>query len=260
MARPKGKRGSVSTTTAKTGTSKSGFSPWPWALAIGSLAVIVVAVVVGTQPSSSGSSPNAQGNAQQNGDTSESNEMTFDVERRQEGDVTAIGDVDAPIVMVEYSDLRCPFCAVVARDTLPQIIDEYVDSGKLRIEWRDFPIFGDESFDAAVAGRAAGAQGKFWDFVNAIYDEAPARSHIELPRERLIEFAKQAGVADIERFVADLDSPEYRDQVTADAEEAHSIGVSSTPIFIIGDTPVVGAQPFEAFAEAIEAELAKAGE
>lgn len=143
---------------------------------------------------------------------------------------------------------------------MPTIIEEYVETGKVRIEWRDFPIFGEESVDAAVAGRAAGEQGKFWEYNEAIYAEAPARSHIELPRERLIAFAEQIGVPDMERFVDDLDNQELIDAVNADAAEAKSIGVSSTPIFIVGSTPVVGAQPYEAFAEVIENELEKAGE
>lgn len=205
----------------------------PWALAIASLAVISAAVIVGSQPSQSTSHEQISSESHESSD----DDVQFDVARRVEGDVTAMGDVDAPVVLVEYSDYRCPFCAVVSRETLPQIVKNYVEAGKVRYEWRDFPIFGEESMEAAVAGRAAGAQGKFWEFNQAIYDEAPARSHIELPRERLIEFAEQVDVPDIDRFTADLDSEEMIKAVEADLREARSIGVSSTPIFIIGDTP-----------------------
>ncbi len=226
---------------------------WPWVLAIASLVLIVGAVIVGTQPSQSASERQPE-----SGQESSAEEMTFDVARRAEGDVTAMGDVDAPVVIVEYSDYRCPFCAVVSRDTMPQIIENYVETGKIRFEWRDFPIFGEESELAAIAGRAAGEQGKFWEFNEAVYAEAPARSHIDLPRERLIEFAKQVGVPDIDQFTADLENDELRAAVQKDAEEAQSIGVSSTPIFIVGNTPLVGAQPYEAFEQTIESELAAA--
>lgn len=233
---------------------------WVWAVIVGSLALIIVAVVVGSQPrtTGAGSPSDEHGGQQSQGGQSGDDDIRFDVARRVDGDVTAIGDVDAPVVIVEYSDYRCPFCAVVSRDTLPKIIDEYVETGKVRFEWRDFPIFGEQSVDAAVAGRAAGEQGLFWEYNEAIYAEAPARSHIDLPRERLIEFAEQVGVPDIEKFTADLDNQELLDAVNADAEEASSIGVSSTPIFVVGNTPVVGAQPYEAFVEVIESELAKA--
>lgn len=252
MARPA--RGNAKRTSTNTSTS---VPVWAWALIVGSLALIIVAVVVGSRPAET--TPSGEGD-HATSDEQNSAAREFNVDRRIEGDVTAMGDVDAPVVIVEYSDYRCPFCAIVSRDTMPKIIDKYVETGKVRIEWRDFPIFGEESMNAAVAGRAAGEQGLFWEYNEAIYAEAPARSHIELPRERLIAFAEQVGVPDIEKFTADLDNQELIDAVNADAAEAKSIGVSSTPIFIVGNTPVVGAQPYEAFAEVIETELAKAGE
>jgi protein-disulfide isomerase len=178
--------------------------------------------------------------------------------RRIDGDPTALGSVDAPVVLVEFADYRCPFCGVFARDTMPLLVKEYVDSGQLRIEWRDFPVFGDESVAAAVAGRAAGAQGKFWEFHEVVFANAPERGHPELPKERLIEIAKEIGVADIDRFTADLDNPELAAAVSADQAEAAAIGVTSTPIFVINDTPVSGAQPADVFREIIDAEIARA--
>src|SRR5450830_1341517 len=70
-----------------------------------------------------------------------------DMARRIPGDPTALGDPKAPVVLVEYSDLRCPFCGIYARETLPLLAREYVTSGKLRVEWRDLPVFGQESVD-----------------------------------------------------------------------------------------------------------------
>ena len=68
----------------------------------------------------------------------------------------AIGAIDAPVVLSEWVDFRCPFCAVFSRDVLPQLVQEYVDEGKVRIEVHDVAFFGDESLRAAVAARAAG--------------------------------------------------------------------------------------------------------
>src|SRR5699024_5603667 len=73
--------------------------------------------------------------------------------RRDADDPMAIGDVDAPVVLIDYSDFQCPFCGKFARDTAPELIDEYVDEGILRIEWRDFPYLGDDSWKGARAGR-----------------------------------------------------------------------------------------------------------
>ena len=86
-------------------------------------------------------------------------DLSAGLARRDADDYTAIGDVDAPLVMIEYSDYRCPYCALYATETQPELIKKYVDTGKLRIEWRDTPIFGEQSLDAAVAAPAAGEQG-----------------------------------------------------------------------------------------------------
>lgn len=186
-------------------------------------------------------------------------EQSLDLARRIDGEATALGAVDAPVVLVEYADYRCPFCGVFARDTMPTLVAEYVEAGELRIEWRDLPVFGDESESAAVAGRAAGAQGKFWEYHEAIFAGAPERGHPSLPREKLIELAGEAGVADIEQFTRDLDDPELLATVLADREEGAQLGITSTPIFIVNNTPIAGAQPLDTFRQVIEAELEKAG-
>ncbi|TFC86898.1 disulfide bond formation protein [Cryobacterium sp. TMT1-21] len=187
-------------------------------------------------------------------------EPAFDMSRRIDGDPTARGDTDAPVVLVEYSDYRCPFCAVFARETLPLLIGEYVDSGQVRIEWRDLTVFGQESIDAAVAGRAAGAQGLFWEFNEATFRDAPERAHLALPRERLLQIGRDIGVPDMARFESDLADPALLAAVTRDTDEARSFGATGTPLFLVNDTPISGAQPVEAFRQAIDRELAEAAE
>lgn len=177
--------------------------------------------------------------------------------RRQTDDVTALGDVDAPVVLIEYADYRCPFCAVFSHDTMPELVREYVDSGRLRVEWRDLPLFGEESEKAAVAARAAGEQGLFWEYHRAVYDAAPERGHLEVTDEKLTAWAEEVGVPDMERFARDLESPELREQVRADAEEARTkVGATGTPTFVIDDQRMVGAQSAETFRRVIDQQLA----
>ena len=186
--------------------------------------------------------------------------LRFDMARRIDGDITALGPVDAPLVIVEYADYRCPYCSMFEVQTMPMIVGEYIDAGLVRFEFRDMPIFGDQSIETAIAGRAAGAQGKFWEFKDAIAANGVVEGgHPDLPRERLIAFAEQVGVPDIAKFTADLDSPEIRAAVEADLAEAQGLGVSSVPAFLIGDTGILGAQPFEVFRDNIERELVEAG-
>lgn len=181
-----------------------------------------------------------------------------DLSRRIADDPLAMGDVDAPVVMIEFADFRCPFCGVFARETLPVLIEEYVDTGLLRIEWWDTPIFGGESVDAAVAARAAGQQDMFWEYYNQLF-EYEGNDHQDLPRERLLEIAGEVGVPDMDRFQSDLESEELLEAVNSDFGVAVSIGAYSTPAFIIGTIPLMGAQPLEVFEATIDEALSQVG-
>ncbi|CAM2769464.1 thioredoxin domain-containing protein [Prescottella defluvii] len=175
-----------------------------------------------------------------------------DLSRRVDGDPLARGPVDAPVVLVVYSDYRCPFCAKFSRDTEPALVDKYVEAGKLRIEWRDLPIFGEESMIAARAGRAAAAQGRFWEFNSALYAAAPDRGHPTFDQAALRGFAEQAGVPDLDRFVGDAADTSLDREIGSDVLEANMIGVASTPSFIVNGYPVLGAQPLSVFEQLIE--------
>ncbi|WP_396912430.1 thioredoxin domain-containing protein [Mycolicibacterium sp.] len=177
------------------------------------------------------------------------------VERRQPGDPFAMGAADAPVVMVVYSDYRCPFCAKFSRDIQPELVERFVEDGKLRIEWRDYPIFGDQSMLAARAGRAAAEQGKFWEFHDAVYAASPDRGMAELTEDKLIGFAEQAGVPDIDRFTAGMRSDDFDNAINADLAQGNSIGVPSTPAFMINNAPLLGAQPTDEFVSAINQAL-----
>jgi protein-disulfide isomerase len=175
------------------------------------------------------------------------------VERHQPNDPLALGKLEAPVAMVMFSDYRCPFCAKFSRDTEPELLTRYVDQGKLRIEWRDFPIFGDQSMLAARAGRAAAAQGRFWEFNRAVFAAAPERGHANLDEQALIGFARQAAVADIEGFTAAMRGTSFDAAINADLDQGNRIGVPSTPAFLINDVPFLGAQPTTEFLRAIDA-------
>lgn len=172
--------------------------------------------------------------------------------RRQAGDPTALGKVDAPVVMIVWSDYRCPFCAKWAQTTFKEL-RPYVDSGSLRIESRDLVLFGDESQLAAVAARAAGNQGKFWEFHDTLFAAAPASGHPTITKADVLAFAKTAGVPDLAKFTKDLSSKALDQAVTDDTNQARQLGISGTPFFLINTTPINGAQPTEAFVQAIEA-------
>lgn len=177
--------------------------------------------------------------------------------RRTPGDPVALGKValgklDAPVVIIEYADFQCPFCR--ARETEPRLIREYVDKGLVRVEWRDLPYLGAESRGAATAARAAAVQGKFWEFHNALYAKERRVNSGSLSDAALRDIAARIGL-DLARFDTDRASAATNDAIDRDQQEATSMGITGTPAFIVGNTPVMGAQPYEAFKQAIDKQL-----
>ena len=191
-------------------------------------------------------------------DAAESSERdALNLERRIPEDPVALGAVDAPVVMIEYSDYACPFCGVYARKTQPEIVKKYVDTGQLRIEWRDLPVLGDSSKTAAVAARAAAEQGLFWEFNEAVYAAAPEKGKAKLTDDELLGFAEQIGVPDMARFTRDMKNSELAATVQADLAEGTQLGINSTPTFVINNQAIPGAQPLDVFIQVIDAALAK---
>ena len=151
----------------------------------------------------------------------------------------ALGEADAPVVMVAYSEFQCPYCGKFARDTEPVLVEKYVESGTLRIEWRDFPYLGPESTVAARGGRAAAAQDRFWEFERAMYEDQLPPNSGRLDEDYLVAVAEDIGL-DVDRFRKDLASPESERAVQEDFVEGQAIGVTGTPAFstVATATPV----------------------
>lgn len=181
------------------------------------------------------------------------------VHRRNEADPFAIGPVDAPLVIAEFSDMECPFCARYATQTEGTLIKDYVDRGLVRIEWNDMPINGPKAVAGAKAGRAAAEQGKFYEFKHALYTEAATKNgHPEFGPADYERFAQAAGVPDLEKFKADAASTKYDAVVDQATQYGGGLGVSGTPGFLIGTTFISGAQPVEVFKKTIDQQLAAA--
>ncbi|GHB05915.1 DsbA family protein [Streptomyces termitum] len=177
--------------------------------------------------------------------------------RRDASDALALGRADAPVVLIEYADFKCGYCGKFARETEPELVRKYVEDGTLRIEWRNFPIFGEESEAVARASWAAGRQGRFWEFHRAAYAEGAKEKGFG--KERLAALAREAGVPDLGRFAKDGDSAEARAAVKKDQDQGYALGATSTPSFLVNGRPIAGAQPLETFTEAIEAAAEAAG-
>lgn len=167
------------------------------------------------------------------------------------GDDYIKGDPNAPITIIEFSDFECPFCAKFYSQTLPSIQQKYIDTGKVKFVYKDFPLnFHKNAQKAAEAAQCAGDQGKYWEYHDKIFDNQPS-----LNLENLKKWAIDLSL-DINEFNQCLDSGKYYDEVQRDMEEGTAAGVRGTPAFFINGVFLSGAQPFSAFEKIIEAELA----
>ncbi|WP_051636870.1 DsbA family protein [Rhodococcus sp. UNC363MFTsu5.1] len=221
---------------------------------LAAVALLVLAISQFDSDTSAGSEQ-AKAAATQSGDNAMYRQLAA-LARRDAADPLARGSATAPVVMIEYSDFQCPFCRQFAQNTEPTLVEKYVDSGQLRIEWRNLALFGDESELAARAGWAAGQQGKFPELHSIMFEHSPAKKNTGVyTADRLTEWAAQAGVADLTRFRADMDSDAAHAAVKADVDEAIGIGINSTPAFLINGRPVLGARPIEQMIAVIEAGL-----
>lgn len=137
------------------------------------------------------------------------------------------------------------------------MVEKYVEDGTLKIEWRDFPYQGQESVNAALAARAAGQQGKFWEYHDLLYENQGSGNSGAFSDEKLSGFARELGL-DVERFEPDFRSQEISAAVQADFEAGQSAGISGTPTFEINGQRLVGFQSLETFEQLIEEEARKA--
>ncbi|ERJ45482.1 thioredoxin [Corynebacterium pseudodiphtheriticum 090104] len=189
-----------------------------------------------------------------------SNDDILNVHRRNAEDPFAMGALDAPVVLSEFSDFECPFCTRFAVETAPKLKEKFVDTGLLRIEWNDLPVNGPHAETGAQAGRAAGNQGKFYEFHDVLYNNTydnQTGGHPGYDVTDYVRFAKEAGIEDLEKFRTEIEDEEYRDVVRQALHYASSIGMRGTPAFILGDRFISGAQPYEVFEDEVYRQLAK---
>jgi protein-disulfide isomerase len=165
------------------------------------------------------------------------------------GTSPARGPADAPVTLVVFSDFECPFCAKVS-GVLEQIEQEY--PGKLRIAFKHRPLpFHTEARTAARAAIAAQAQGRFWEYHDALFQ----RAREGLDQDVLERRAAELGL-DVARFGQDMRSPEVEAALAADAEDAARLKIAGTPTLFVNGRRVVGAQPIEVLRAAVDRALA----
>lgn len=174
-----------------------------------------------------------------------------------------IGNPDAPITIIEFSDFQCPFCARFYTQTLPLIYEEYIEPGKVKLVFRDYPIqsIHPNAVPAAVASECANEQGKFKEMHDMLFEKQNEWSK-QKTADALSLFSQYATKIQLEQEVFDscLTSGKYIEEISKDLEDGRDYGVTGTPGFFVGNDQIgyvelKGAQPFDSFKKIIDTQL-----
>lgn len=172
-----------------------------------------------------------------------------------------LGDENAPITLVEFGDYQCFFCNKFFHETESAILKNYVETGKVKIIFKDFTIIGPDSIAAANAAHCAKDQGKFWEYHDTLFNNWGGENNGWASSENLLKFAQSIELNE-ESFVKCMVEKKYDQLVTSSNNDAKTLGLTGTPgFFIIGPdnqiTKIPGAQPYESFQKIFEYELTK---
>jgi protein-disulfide isomerase len=164
----------------------------------------------------------------------------------------AMGDPDAPIMMVEYTDYQCPFCKRYHEETFSQILSEYVETGQVYYVVKDFPLTSihPQAVLASQATWCADEQGAYMAMADRLFATQGQWGGGDAALV-MVGYATSLGL-DSAAFEACLDSNRYEERVLGNLREGAGFGVTGTPGFFINGNLVSGAYPFEAFAQALD--------
>lgn len=226
-------------------------------------AIIVAGVLIGAGVyfglSGTGGTPSPAGGTQP--------DVSVDIKHVKTDGEPYIGKENAPVTLAYWFDYQCPFCKAVevghpqipTQPALPEVIKQYVDTGKVKIVFKDFAFLGDDSYTAADYAHAVWKlyPGKFFEWHDAMF-RAQDEEHGGFGDEASIyALTKTISGIDADKVKADVaaHAAEYKAEAEADQTEAVSFGITGTPGFITGKVRIDGAQSFSAFKAAIDPQL-----
>jgi protein-disulfide isomerase len=166
-----------------------------------------------------------------------------------------LGSATAPLWVVEVSDFQCPYCRQFHDESYAELKRAYVDSGKVRLAYVNFPLSSHRNaWPAAESAMCAAAQDKFWEMHDALFTTQKQWEHLTAPQPMLDSLAATLGV-EPKAFHACVSGHLTKPMIDADIDRATKAGVESTPTFLIGGTMMTGAQPVANFRAAIDSGL-----
>jgi len=163
------------------------------------------------------------------------------------GDDSMLGNKDAKVAIIEFSDYQCPYCKRFHTEAFEQLKKDYIDTGRVSFVYRDFPLsFHQNAQKASESAECADEQGKFWEMHNAIFENQDNIAVSDLKK-----YAKDLGL-DTNKFNDCMDLGRMEKEVKKDFADGSAAGVTGTPTFFINGKMLVGAQPYSAFKQIID--------
>lgn len=178
----------------------------------------------------------------------------------ENGHLPILGDENAKVTIVEFSDFQCPFCKAFVDDTYDQVKKEYIDTGKVKFTYRHYPLTSIHP-NAQLAGEAsecANEQGKFWEYHDKLFAEQDTwspQTQADVANS-LVDYAGEIGL-NTEQFRSCVESEKFKAQVEEDLDAGTQAQVDGTPAFFVNGYRLTGAQPFSEFQRVIEQELSR---
>ena len=172
-----------------------------------------------------------------------------------------LGNPDAPVTLVEFGDYQCHFCNVFFHSTEDDILKNYVETGKVRMIFKDYNIIGPDSISASHGAHCADDQGLFWEYHDILYSNWTGENNGWASSKNLVKFAQEIDL-DMDEWSECMKNKPYSQLILASNEDAKNLGITGTPaFFVIGSdgksTRIFGAQPYGVFENIFEIELKK---
>ena len=165
-------------------------------------------------------------------------------------DGAKIGSDDAPVKITAFEDFQCPFCLKFTAEQEGEIIEQFVKTGRVQLDYQHLPILGTESVRTALASQCAADQNKFWQFHNRVFLEQARNDQVgdeklnvgRLSDDNLKKFAGEVGL-DTAEFNTCFDSSEHLDLITEQQRVAKQFGITGTPGFLVNGQPLGAGTP-----------------
>ena len=170
-----------------------------------------------------------------------------------------LGDINAPLTLVEFGDYQCTFCKKFFDETEKSILMNYVETGKVKVLFKDFIVVNEDSVNAASAAHCANDQKMFWQYHSTLYNNWDGEGTGWASSEQLHQFASTLGL-DMNEFSECMSQSKWKDMVLSSHADGRTLGVDATPTFFIIDEnnealKIVGAQRYDVFQEVFDSLL-----